>query len=107
MYNKMVEKEGTDGEAEALKAYKAAREESDHAAEVAIADKVSSALINRVSFNKLCYNAEIFVCPLILQVYDRLMQCFKNWKKKLMMWMPKLAIAGSYLTGAIFSLFWG
>ena len=52
----MVEKEGTDGEAEALKAYKAAREESDNAAEVAIADKVSSALINRVSFNKLCYS---------------------------------------------------
>ncbi|XP_057527863.1 uncharacterized protein LOC130806699 isoform X1 [Amaranthus tricolor] len=48
MYNTMVEKEGTDGEAEALKAYKAAREESDNAAEVAIADKVSSALINRV-----------------------------------------------------------
>lgn len=45
----MVEKEGTDGEADALKAYKAAREESDHAAEVAIEDKASPALIARVS----------------------------------------------------------
>ena len=45
----MVEKEGTVDEADALKAYKAAREESDHAAEVAIGYKVSSALIDRVS----------------------------------------------------------
>lgn len=45
----MVEKEGTDGEEEAKKAYKAAREESDHAVETAIGHKVSSALINRVT----------------------------------------------------------
>lgn len=44
----MVEKEGRYGENEALKAYEAARGESDHAAEVAIGDKVSSALIDRV-----------------------------------------------------------
>uniref|UniRef100_A0A803M5M1 Mitochondrial proton/calcium exchanger protein n=1 Tax=Chenopodium quinoa TaxID=63459 RepID=A0A803M5M1_CHEQI len=48
LYNTMVEKEGTDGEADALKAYKAAREESDHAAEVAVRDKASSALIEQV-----------------------------------------------------------
>ncbi|KAJ6350473.1 hypothetical protein OIU78_006608 [Salix suchowensis] len=48
MYNNMVDKEGTEGEEEAKKAYRAAREESDHAAETAISDKVSSALINRV-----------------------------------------------------------
>ncbi|XP_021752802.1 mitochondrial proton/calcium exchanger protein-like [Chenopodium quinoa] len=48
LYNTMVEKEGTDGEADALKAYKAAREESDHAAEVAVRDKASSALIDQV-----------------------------------------------------------
>ena len=46
----MVDKEGTEGEEEAKKAYRAAREESDHAAETDISDKVSSALINRVSF---------------------------------------------------------
>ncbi|KAJ6902440.1 calcium-binding EF hand family protein [Populus alba x Populus x berolinensis] len=48
LYNNMVDKEGTEGEEEAKKAYKAAREESDHAAETAISDKISSALINRV-----------------------------------------------------------
>lgn len=44
----MVEKEGTDGEEQAKKAYKAAREDSDHAAETAADQKVSSALIDRV-----------------------------------------------------------
>ncbi|XP_039133456.1 mitochondrial proton/calcium exchanger protein-like [Dioscorea cayenensis subsp. rotundata] len=48
LYNTMLEKEGTDGEEEAKKAYRAAREESDHAAEVAAGDKVSSALVDRV-----------------------------------------------------------
>ncbi|KAL8557761.1 hypothetical protein ACS0TY_005025 [Phlomoides rotata] len=47
LYNNMVE-ESTDGEEAAKKAYKAAREESDNAAEMAAGDKVSSALINRV-----------------------------------------------------------
>ncbi|PIN10379.1 Ca2+-binding transmembrane protein LETM1/MRS7 [Handroanthus impetiginosus] len=48
LYNSMVEKEGTDGEEAARKAYRAAREESDQAAEMAAGNKVSSALKNRV-----------------------------------------------------------
>ncbi|CAD6260405.1 unnamed protein product [Miscanthus lutarioriparius] len=48
LYNNMLAKEGTDGEEEARRAYKAAREESDHAAEAAVGVKVSSALIDRV-----------------------------------------------------------
>ncbi|XP_031505162.1 uncharacterized protein LOC116267529 [Nymphaea colorata] len=48
LYNSMVRKEGEEGEEEAKKAYRAAREESDHAAEMAMGHKVSSALINRV-----------------------------------------------------------
>lgn len=48
LYNSMVDKEGTDGEEEARKAYKAAREDSDQAVERALGDKVSSALIDRV-----------------------------------------------------------
>ncbi|KAK8691106.1 hypothetical protein V6N13_074626 [Hibiscus sabdariffa] len=44
----MVEKEGTKDEEEAKKAYQAAREHSDHTAQKAIGDKVSSALIDRV-----------------------------------------------------------
>ncbi|KAF3965414.1 hypothetical protein CMV_010392 [Castanea mollissima] len=51
LYNSMVEKEGTDGEKDVMKAYRAAaaaREESDNADEVAEGEEVSSALIERV-----------------------------------------------------------
>ncbi|KAH9726752.1 Leucine zipper-EF-hand-containing transmembrane protein 1 [Citrus sinensis] len=48
LYNSLVEKEGTDGEKDAIKAYIAAREESDHATEVAEGDEVSSALVEKV-----------------------------------------------------------
>ncbi|KAK2990338.1 hypothetical protein RJ640_003610 [Escallonia rubra] len=48
LYNSIVGKEGPDGEEEALKAYKAAREESDPAANEAEGDEVSSALVDRV-----------------------------------------------------------
>uniref|UniRef100_A0A5B7AYH9 Mitochondrial proton/calcium exchanger protein n=1 Tax=Davidia involucrata TaxID=16924 RepID=A0A5B7AYH9_DAVIN len=48
LYNSMVEKEGTEGEEEARKAYKAAREDSEHTTERAVDNKVSSALIDRV-----------------------------------------------------------
>lgn len=48
LYDSMVGKEGTEGEQEAKNAYKAARKESDGAIEVAIGDKVSSALVDRV-----------------------------------------------------------
>ncbi|KAG5013974.1 hypothetical protein JHK82_026109 [Glycine max] len=48
LYDIMVGKEGTEDEQEAKKAYKAARMESDGAIEVAIGDKVSSALVDRV-----------------------------------------------------------
>ncbi|KAL5781018.1 hypothetical protein ACOSP7_006047 [Xanthoceras sorbifolium] len=47
LYNSMVEKEGTDGEKDAMKAYRAARDESDHDAEVA-EGQVSSALVDKV-----------------------------------------------------------
>ncbi|TKY65321.1 LETM1 and EF-hand domain-containing protein 1 [Spatholobus suberectus] len=48
LYDSMVGKEGTEGEQEAKKAYKAARKESDGAIEAAISDKASSALVDRV-----------------------------------------------------------
>ncbi|GMH07610.1 hypothetical protein Nepgr_009450 [Nepenthes gracilis] len=47
LYNSMVDSEGIEGEGEAEKAYRAAREVSD-TAETAADDKVSSALISRV-----------------------------------------------------------
>lgn len=45
----MVRKEGSEGEQEAKKAYRAARKDSDGALEVAINDKVSSALVDKVN----------------------------------------------------------
>ncbi|GAA0160868.1 secondary carrier transporter [Lithospermum erythrorhizon] len=48
IYNSMVEKEGVESEAEAKKAYKAAREESNPTEETTVEDKVSSFLIDRV-----------------------------------------------------------
>ncbi|GAB4855908.1 hypothetical protein Ancab_024548 [Ancistrocladus abbreviatus] len=48
LYNSMVDKEAKEGEGEAEKAYRASREVNDAAAEMAVGDKVSSALINRV-----------------------------------------------------------
>lgn len=49
LYNSMVRKEGGEGEQEAKKAYRAARKDSDGALEVAISDKVSSALVDKVN----------------------------------------------------------
>jgi len=49
LYNSMVGKEGTEGEREAKQAYRAARKDSDGALEVAISDKVSSALVDKVN----------------------------------------------------------
>eukprot|EP00268_Persea_americana_P029506 TRINITY_DN2854_c0_g1_i4.p1 TRINITY_DN2854_c0_g1~~TRINITY_DN2854_c0_g1_i4.p1 ORF type:complete len:482 (-),score=149.51 TRINITY_DN2854_c0_g1_i4:374-1819(-) len=48
LYNSMAEKEGTEGEEEVKKAYRAAREESGQAAESSVGSRVSSALIDRV-----------------------------------------------------------
>ncbi|KAL5188271.1 Mitochondrial proton/calcium exchanger protein [Glycine soja] len=48
LYNSMVEEEGSNGKKDAFKAYKAAREEHEHATESGEGDKVSSALIGRV-----------------------------------------------------------
>ncbi|CAH8390680.1 unnamed protein product [Eruca vesicaria subsp. sativa] len=47
-YNTMVEREDIDSEKAAMKAYKAAREDSDQSDEVAEADEVSSALMEKV-----------------------------------------------------------
>ncbi|KAH7547629.1 hypothetical protein FEM48_Zijuj01G0330100 [Ziziphus jujuba var. spinosa] len=46
LYNSMVEKEGLDGEKEAMKAYRAAREESENATDVAEGDEVDAMLQN-------------------------------------------------------------
>lgn len=48
LYNSIVDKEGTYGEKDAMRVYKAAREENDQMDEVAEQDAVSSALIDKV-----------------------------------------------------------
>lgn len=48
LYNRMVEKEGTETEEAAKNAYRAAREEGNDTEEKTVDAKVSSALINRV-----------------------------------------------------------
>lgn len=57
----MVEKEGTEGEEEAKKAYKAARKDSNLAAEMALGDKASSALIDRVNRSEKILNIIMFL----------------------------------------------
>lgn len=59
LYNTMLEKEGTEGQEEAEKAYKAEREKIDDAAEIAAGDKVSAALIDRVDAMLQKLEAEI------------------------------------------------
>ncbi|TYH87546.1 hypothetical protein ES332_D01G124100v1 [Gossypium tomentosum] len=48
LYNSMVDKKGTDGEKDAIKAYRVAREKTDHSGEVSDSDEVSSVLIEKV-----------------------------------------------------------
>lgn len=82
----MVDKEGTDGEEEAKKAYKAAKEDSDQAVERALGDKVSSALIDRVrllsenscsSTMSICIN-HLRSCHLLHEFWIYYLQLFIN-----------------------------
>lgn len=47
----MVEKEGTDGEKDAMRAYKAARKEGNKSDDVGESNQVSLALIDKVSLD--------------------------------------------------------
>lgn len=70
LYNEMVEKEGTTGEEDAFKAYKAVREEHEQDDDVAEADKVSSALIERV--DAMLQNLEKEIDEVDAKIGDRL-----------------------------------
>lgn len=59
----MVEKEGTD-EGEAMKAYRAVRDESDQDPDVAERDGVSSALIDRVRISIFLWNC-LLIFPIL------------------------------------------
>ena len=64
----MLEKEGTEGEEEAKRAYMAAREESNDADEVAAEEEVSSALIEKVR------NPFTHVIPYLISLWLKLVQ---------------------------------
>jgi hypothetical protein len=108
----MVDKEGTGGEKDAMKAYRAAREETDNTAEEAEGDEASAALIERVRIFKSKYYFSLSLSLSLFSVswykdyrftqhdsnyfmsfvYFRLMLCSKILKRKLMMWMLKSVI---------------
>ncbi|MED6135630.1 hypothetical protein PIB30_048420 [Stylosanthes scabra] len=69
LYNSVVEKEGTDGEREAFKAYKAAREEDEHDKESGEGDSVSSALVERV--DAMLHNLEKEIDDVDAKIGDR------------------------------------
>ncbi|KAJ6741337.1 LEUCINE ZIPPER-EF-HAND CONTAINING TRANSMEMBRANE PROTEIN [Salix purpurea] len=69
LYNSMVEKEGNDGVKEAVKAYRAAREETDRVSEVDEQDEVSSALIERV--DSMLHNLEKEIDDVDAKIGDR------------------------------------
>lgn len=77
LYNSMVEKEGTDGEKDVMKAYRAAaaaREEGDNADEVAEGEEVSSALIERVRI----FQFQIFFFLVFFSSWYRHYQCTQH-----------------------------
>ncbi|XP_048439915.1 mitochondrial proton/calcium exchanger protein-like [Pyrus x bretschneideri] len=69
LYNSVVDKEGTDGEKDALKAYKAARDESESTAEAQGDNGISSALIDKV--DSMLHNLEKEIDDVDAQIGDR------------------------------------
>ncbi|KAJ4823666.1 hypothetical protein Tsubulata_019763 [Turnera subulata] len=69
LYNSMVDKEGMDGQKEAMKAYRAARDESDRSSEVDEGDEVSSALIDKV--DAMLQNLEKEIDDVDAEIGDR------------------------------------
>ncbi|CAH9067310.1 unnamed protein product [Cuscuta europaea] len=69
LYNSMVGKEGTDNEVDVMKAYKAAREESDPVSEVTAQDAVSSALVDKV--DSMLQNLEKEIDDVDAKIGDR------------------------------------
>ncbi|KAJ4975523.1 hypothetical protein NE237_000629 [Protea cynaroides] len=93
LYNSMVEKEGMEGEVEAKKAYRAAREDSDHAAEKVIGDRVSSALIDRV--DAMLQNLEKEIDDVDAKIGDRWRLLDRDYDGKVT--PEEVAAAAAYL----------
>ncbi|CAL8172826.1 unnamed protein product [Prunus armeniaca] len=97
LYNSMVEKEGTDGEKDALKAYKAARDESDSTSVEAEGDEVSSALINKV--DAMLQNLEKEIDDVDAHIGDRWQLLDRDFDGKVT--PEEVAAAANYLKNTL------
>ncbi|PIA45850.1 hypothetical protein AQUCO_01600234v1 [Aquilegia coerulea] len=93
LYNSMVEKEGTEGEEEAKKAYRAASEDNEQAAETTVDDKVSSALIDRV--DAMLQNLEKEIDDVDAKIGDRWRLLDRDYDGKVT--PEEVAAAAAYL----------
>ncbi|BFG40369.1 hypothetical protein CerSpe_266430 [Prunus speciosa] len=97
LYNSMVEKEGTDGEKDALKAYKAARDESDSTSVEAEGDEVSSALIDKV--DAMLQNLEKEIDDVDAHIGDRWQLLDRDFDGKVT--PEEVAAAANYLKNTL------
>ncbi|WCJ38921.1 LETM1-like protein [Euphorbia peplus] len=93
LYNSMVDKERTEDVADAKKAYKAAREDSDKAVEAPIADKISKKLIDRV--DAMLHNLEKEIDDVDAKIGDRWRLLDRDYDGKVT--PEEVAAAASYL----------
>ncbi|XP_061989654.1 uncharacterized protein LOC133708208 [Rosa rugosa] len=98
LYNSMVEKDGTDGEKDAFKAYRAAaRDETDTAGVEDEADHVSSALIDKV--DSMLQNLEKEIDDVDAQIGDRYQLLDRDFDGKVT--AEEVAAAANYLKNTL------
>ncbi|XP_062169604.1 uncharacterized protein LOC133875471 [Alnus glutinosa] len=97
LYNSMVDKEGTGSEKDAMKAYRAAREETENAAEEAEGDVASSSLIERV--DAMLQNLEKEIDDVDAEIGDRWRLLDRDYDGKVT--PEEVASAAMYLKDAL------
>ncbi|GAB4825779.1 hypothetical protein Ancab_008655 [Ancistrocladus abbreviatus] len=93
LYNNMVDKEGINGEANAIKAYRAAREETEHDADVAAGDRLSALLIDQV--DEMLQNLEKEIDDVDAKIGDRWLLLDRDFDGKVT--AEEVAAAAAYL----------
>ncbi|XP_050374755.1 uncharacterized protein LOC126792351 [Argentina anserina] len=97
LYNSIVEKDGTDGEKDAFRAYRAARDEIDTAGVEDEADHVSSALIDKV--DSMLQNLEKEIDDVDAQIGDRYQLLDRDFDGKVT--AEEVAAAANYLKNTL------
>ncbi|KAL5583567.1 hypothetical protein UlMin_016009, partial [Ulmus minor] len=97
LYNSMVEKEGMDGEKDAMTAYRAAHVETENADEEAGGDEVSSALIDRV--DAMLQNLEKEIDDVDAKIGDRWQILDRDFDGKVT--PEEVAVAAMYLKNTL------